>query len=483
MSLGLSTLFASLILDDRPGGVKAMKILNELTDSQLIERSSDHTYKMHRLVRLYARDRFLGDPDSDGSEAIVHHVRMAYRATEIARHFITFDSTHVKRVLDEELGWIDVDYEALLPIVMADGATTSLEAPGYIEAFLRTGNEENAHLFAKTVLPVLTHFGYWAEGLAVAEVALANVEQGGVASSGLSRRYLHDAGVCLRHLGRLDESRIRLEAARTIALDEGQERAAASCENNLGLTHAARGEPDAAATYYRWSIDRFHLIGDPDAEAGVRLNLAGVLREQGDKEQADEQLDIAAGLALESTNATVRAAAQSSLATEKARKGDHAGGLKLASVALKIFEDRREGEHVAVVKRNMAIMYADSGDYKASISSMRGALEELRRSGSGEPLLTTLTEFSFILMSAGEWGEALSTSFEARELASRWKPSAEVDALLDLIPAEIMGRLSGAPGWALRRRWQKRGVDYPFARETTPLMKILSSLARGHGRQ
>ncbi len=112
--------------------------------------------------------------------------------------------------------------------------------------------------------------------------ALASLEPLASAPAPVAAESLAYAGLALMSLGRHDEARARLAEAETVALGLGAPRLEALVLASFGLVLQRGDQGEDARKAYERSIEAAERAGDAGTLANVQLNLAGLLKIQGD---------------------------------------------------------------------------------------------------------------------------------------------------------------------------------------------------------
>ncbi|MET1073952.1 MAG: BTAD domain-containing putative transcriptional regulator [Umezawaea sp.] len=291
------------LLGSAPGpdiGVAAAAVLTGRSESvlrglervSLLARHSPGRYRMHDLVRRYARD--LPDPDRPAALArlLEHYTRTARAART------PLDPEPPPLPLEPEgtfaddtaaLRWFDAEHQCLLAALADADDLTTWHLAWTLHPFLfRRGHHR-------------WHADSWRRGLEAAE-RLGNRR---VLAMG---HQLH--GYACSAVGRLDESLEHLERALELA---GERRFEGHVRLCLAGTRSLRGEKVLAAAHAVEAVEIFREVGDRVWEA-LALNAAGwASAELGDHARAAEYCTAGLVLAREDGNRYGEAAALDSL--------------------------------------------------------------------------------------------------------------------------------------------------------------------------
>ncbi|MFI2204863.1 NB-ARC domain-containing protein [Streptomyces sp. NPDC020192] len=274
----------------------ARRLLRELAAASLLETDRDGRYRVHDLVRLYARERAVAEERPTEETALIERVTTHYlvlaaladRAQRRDRLRVADLTELLERATDPfsapagpaPLTWLDAECPAILAVLRA-AVRHRLYALAWplAEAF--------------TVL-FLHHryLGAWKESLSLGVEAAAALTADPATPAGTAEQAL--AGEArlrsllsrpLTDLGEHDRAGAELE--RAVALAEPTDRLLlrASVQEFHGR-HLERDDPARAVAAYRYCLDLNRRAQDRRGEALALLFLGSALDAQGDHEQA-----------------------------------------------------------------------------------------------------------------------------------------------------------------------------------------------------
>jgi DNA-binding SARP family transcriptional activator/Flp pilus assembly protein TadD/DNA-binding XRE family transcriptional regulator len=260
---------------------EARQILNRLVDEHLVGVSFGSRYRLHDLLREYARDLAHADGKETCRQAVERLLEWYVAAADAAQqllfpdrrvlakdeprvpHHVTFDDD------DSAFRWLAAEHANLLAAV-----TTALEyelwqAGWKLPATLR-------HYFERTC-----SFDDW---LWAAEAGLTAAERG----DDLRGRAVSfsDLGAAHGQLGDLDRAITLLQHSLTASRAIPDREHELWALNNLGVAHGIRGQLPQSVEYLEQALALVRDIGGPNAEARVLTNLGLALREQGAYQRA-----------------------------------------------------------------------------------------------------------------------------------------------------------------------------------------------------
>ncbi|MEV4516799.1 BTAD domain-containing putative transcriptional regulator [Dactylosporangium sp. NPDC049525] len=268
----------------------AQDLLDELADAQLVEtsgssRGESTRYRLHDLIRVFARERLLQDETAAARDAALGRYLGALLLLAGAAHdamyggdFLRFRSpaalyplppAQVRRLVDPPLPW----FERERPVLVA--AVRHAAAAGLVEhcwGLART---------AVTLFESRNYLGDWREThrVALAAATEAGDERGQAAT-------LYSIGSLRIVERRFDEALDALEAARTRLERLGDEQGVALVEGHIAFVDRMHGRYAEATERYLRILTTFRRNEDLVAAAYTLQNLAQIKLEQGDLEAA-----------------------------------------------------------------------------------------------------------------------------------------------------------------------------------------------------
>jgi tetratricopeptide (TPR) repeat protein len=266
---------------------EAQATLDLLTEAQLLQVNGSGRYRLHDLVRLYAREEAVAtivEPDRLAALQRVfdYYVASSRRGSEVldpgqsiwmgkveenAGPAAALDS--VAQVID----WLDAERANLVAVVRQ-------------AAELPDERAEVAVRLAVAVKVLLDVRCYWWEWAKINEIAVRVAER--VEDRvGEARGYMF-LGNALGRLGRIDEELAHVEHARVLWREIGDPLGESGALNACGLAHIHQLRFHEAVQYFEQSIRLRRLVGDAIGVAMIEDNLGAAYRELG-------QVDLAIG--------------------------------------------------------------------------------------------------------------------------------------------------------------------------------------------
>lgn len=256
------------------------ELLELLVDAQLLQSPTPDRYRLHDLLRLFAREQSARDDPDPARLAALARVLDCYLATaRQTSHLLQptdsrraggpADRASAMAVSDRAsaVGWLDREHANILALAQ-HGATLPDQLAACTVALARAlfwGMQIRAHYRDHETLGRL--------GVQVAQ------------RLGDHRSYAHlltDLGVISWRLGRFEATRMSLEQALGVLNTLGDRDGQARALNTLGVVHLRQGRWQAARTCYEQALRLFRDLGDRRGEAAVLGNLGSVAQELGE---------------------------------------------------------------------------------------------------------------------------------------------------------------------------------------------------------
>jgi tetratricopeptide (TPR) repeat protein len=275
-------------------------VLDTLVDASLVQvtgpdASGQPRYRLHDLLRCYARESAGADPAALGREAIARTLSGWLGLAELAANRLPGcvlragpgtsarwrPDVHLRElVVTRPLAWYDAERAALLNAV---------------ELAATTGLDELAWELAVALVPYLDHRGLLDDWRRSHEAALVAVRAAG---------NLHGEAAILRGLGQVELYRDcyqrayeSIDLSRRISRRLGDGHGEAIAIAGIGTIERVAGDSERALAHYRRALAMFRLAGNRHAEAQTRNAIGAVYRATGALDEARNWLNQALRLA------------------------------------------------------------------------------------------------------------------------------------------------------------------------------------------
>ncbi|GLW09637.1 regulatory protein AfsR [Microtetraspora sp. NBRC 13810] len=262
-------------------------LLEHLVDAQLVDNHAPDRYRLHDLLRLFARERAEEEETPHAREHAVTRALHCYLATTrtalallnqtstwrtgIGPQRLTHPGIPLREVEDLH-AWLDSEEENLLAAVGLAAGTPAAEL---------------AVALAASLAMLLYERGHWPDQLRLAELALRAAEQTG--DLGLQARMLSDLGWAHALMGQNADAVTQLRRSLAAYQRLGNRRHEAAVLDNLGIVHRALGRLDDAAELHRRALHINREIGDQWGQASSLSHLGLVYQHDG---RFDEAIDL-----------------------------------------------------------------------------------------------------------------------------------------------------------------------------------------------
>jgi tetratricopeptide (TPR) repeat protein/transcriptional regulator with XRE-family HTH domain len=428
--------YAAAALDGIDVGDAARR-LDALYEDHLLDEPVPGRYRMHDLIRAYARS--LADrEEADAAGAAVgrlldHYVRALGSANRhIGRRSPQLDapaSDGPERIPDLStwhgaLAWLEAERANLRAC--------------FDDAVAR-GRDRRVIDLARELHPLLDLLGPWDQALAVQRAALDAAQRAGDRLAEADA--LHDMGDVLRRTGDYEAAVASLAAAVAIARELGSLLREAGVLNDLGDVQRMLGDCRAAATSLTRAL-RMHRELDSRLGQATALNRLGIVRSlTGDHHAAIESLTEALALSRDSGYRLVEVNALNNLGCVQYRNDDLAAATESLTASMDLARELNVRLYYANAVVNLARVHRLKGDTAAATASLTEALALYRDMGNRSGEASVLHELGTLQHRGGEYAAAtgsITTSLAIfRAIGSR---EGQANALHDL---GIVQRLTG----------------------------------------
>jgi tetratricopeptide (TPR) repeat protein len=369
--------YAAAALDDTDLQATRRR-LAELHDQNLIGEPARGRYRLHDLLREYARARAADAGDAD-NQASIGRLLDYYLHTSVAasRHTAwrtSFASPALEgpapawapelRTEEEGIAWLRTERPNLH--ACADYAA----AHEYLVHAVRIPVAMSGFLHIQ---------GHWSEALTVGQSALAAARTAGDRFG--QAWALNQLGVVQELTGDYPPATASLIQALQLYRDLKDQRGQASALNQLGVVQWLTGDHPAATASLTQALQLFRGLGDQRGQAWALNQLGVVQRRTGDYPAASASLTQALQLFRGLGDQRGQAWALSDLGAVRQRTGDYPAATASLSQALQLFGDIGDQEGQGSALTHLGVVQQLTGDYPAAIASLTRALELFRDLG------------------------------------------------------------------------------------------------------
>jgi tetratricopeptide (TPR) repeat protein/transcriptional regulator with XRE-family HTH domain len=266
---------------------EATRLLERLVDVRLVDLAGSSRYRLHDLLRLYARERFESEEPGEATRTAVSRAAGAWLALA-ERAEQRLPGGFVRTASGSAPRWPITD--ALAGSLIGDASEWFAAERACLLAIIQQAVELDLDDHAWDLAGTLTRFlelrGHFDD--------LARANDLGLQAARRMRDQRAE-GFLLRARGELsvdlddyDEAARHLRAARVLSRQVGDERTEAWAMRSLGNVHRLQGQMAEARTILEAALGVFQRLDDRAGMADARFGLGAVHREQGRHQLAED---------------------------------------------------------------------------------------------------------------------------------------------------------------------------------------------------
>ncbi|QBS41319.1 tetratricopeptide repeat protein [Nocardia sp. CS682] len=401
----------------------AKRELGALHTDHHLDEPARGRYRLHDLLRDYARALVGDDPADDNSRAVdrlldyylraaAHADRRVARRTRPTSDGDTAASAAAGGVVGQEFGdqmqalaWMRVERANLLAILEY------------------TVDWDLARMIALTgsMAGLLDRDGPWSLAgrlhQRAAEAAQRIGDRRGEATG------LTDLGLVWRLIGDYEQSADLLQQGLTIYQEIGDRLGQANALTHLGVVRRRIGDYLQAAALHEQGLTLYQEIGDGLGQANALTDLGFVLRETGDHERAASLHEQALILYRDLRNHLGEANALTDLGLVRREAGDYGQAATLHEQALTLYRDIRDRRGEAIALIDLGLVRREAGDYGQAATLYEQALTLYQEVGDRHGQAQALTGLGYVRRETGDYVQAADLLERAlalnREIGSR----------------------------------------------------------------
>jgi len=449
----------------------ALRVMDALYDQHLLDEPAEGRFRMHDLIREYARtlagsEDLSAERDAALERLLDYYLHTAAAASRyLARrtpprpldaqgrrpaHFPVISSRQhaaawmaVERLnLEAATGYAAVHgypaHAVAIPATM-HGFLRSTghwdQALALHQAALQAAEGEGDQLGAAAALTDLADVQYLTGSYAAAHASLIHaLDLSRVIGNRLAEaNALTQLGVLQQATGDFPGAIASLDRALDLSRSYGDRLGEASARNNLGIAQFLSGNQRAAAASQQQALDIFRSLENELGEASALNSLGGVQQATGDYQTATDSFGQALGRYRSLGDRIGEAYATSNLGAVQCITGDYPAAAANLSRALEIYRSlgSRYGEGDTL--NSLGALYRVTGNYQAAGDSLTQALHLYRGLGDRLGEAGALSELGALQHASGDYPAAAASLTRAIELTREiGEPSDEAEALNNL---------------------------------------------------
>lgn len=380
----------------------AERVMERLVDAALVESGVPGRYRLHDLVRLFARE--LAGPCPEAlTRAMRWQVARAWEAFRVLRPGDRRLETagdwaggDAFPSIDDALAWLELDRANLVATVVQAAATPGIPAaiPGQL---------------ARALFGYFHIRGYWADWVRVNRIAL---ETGCRSGDRVAEAFAHrDLGAVHEIQGGFDAAVTHLRSALAIFTELGDRTGEASCLNGLGTVYDSRSEYAAAAGNVEQALEIARDLGDRHSQ-GIYLNNLGPLYGRlGRPTDAAKCLTEAKAIFTELGNRRSYAVCATNLGEVHESRARFTDALACHEEGLSIFEELADSVGQAHALTCLGRTHRGLGRTTEAVRCFEASLAVSERTGDRRATAETLRQLA----------ETLHESGREREATANWR--------------------------------------------------------------
>ena len=390
--------YAAAALDDTDSGV-TRRGLQHLYDQHLIAEPAPGRYRMHDLVREYARHLAAADEPTTRQAATdrlldycLHTAQAASkhipaRNLAVGPHLVTSAPASAPRVSTREqaVAWLETErtnlHAAASRAAEAGRHAHAADIPAHMAGFLETA-------------------GHWDQGLALHHLALDAARQAGdrprqARSLSLVAAMYAMTGDSAAAIANFGEA---LELYREVGDRTGQ----ADALTGLGAARAYAGNYQAAAACHREALKLFQDISHRQGQGSALVELGVVQWLTGDYVGSAASHQRALQIFSDLSYRPGQGDAHAHLGAVHRLTGDYPAAAASLLRALELFGLEGDRHRHARTRLGLAMVQLETGDCPAALASGQQALSQLRELGSGVAQADALSVVGMVQLQTGD---------------------------------------------------------------------------------
>jgi tetratricopeptide (TPR) repeat protein/transcriptional regulator with XRE-family HTH domain len=408
----------------------AAEHLDALHREALLTEAGYRRYRMHDLIRRYARDRAATDP-APGRDQAVRRLLDFYQETAAIAEAQLARQTPAGPVLGPA---VSVAAPPALPDPAAALAWVRTERTNLfacLDQVTAAGQPARVVALTASLAALLRQDGPWADAIArhtaAAQCAQRSGDRLGQANA------LNQVGVVWRTMGDYPPGARALAEALAIHRELGDRLGQANVLDNLGSLKYLTGRYPDAVQHHQDALGLYREVGDRLGQANALNNLGAVRRMTGDYPGAAQALTGALGLFRDLGRRLGQANVLSNLGGVRRMTGEYPGSAQALTEALGIYRDLGDPTGQANALSNLGAVRQLTGDYAGAAQALTEALGLYRDLGSRLGEANALIYLGGVRRMTADYASAAQALAQAlamfRDLGDR---GAEVEALNEM---------------------------------------------------
>ncbi|WP_405558585.1 ATP-binding protein [Streptomyces sp. NBC_01171] len=401
--------YATAALDGIPLA-EARKDLRALYTDHLIDEPTPGRYRLHDLIRTYARIRVQDEPASERQQA-------EQRLLDYYQHTSLHADSLISAYTRPHTSALTTRAPQAAPDLhtQKDGiAWLRTERPNLLAAIDHTSRtHQSTRTIALTtgITSLLRQDGPWNQAVTLHHSAAMTAHQDLRPLD--QANALHDQGIVHRRANEYSEAIGAQKDALALYREVGSELGEANVLRDLGVLLRLRGDYEGATAYVEQALEVHRNLGNHLGEANALRELGKVRRLRGDYEGATAYVEQALEVHRNLGNRRSEANALRELGIVRRLRGDYEGATAYVEQALEVH--RNLGNHLgeAETLNELGQVFAEFGSPAPAMTSFQEALEVARAIASPLEEARALEGIARIQVQVSERKAALSSLREA----------------------------------------------------------------------
>ncbi|MBY8857104.1 tetratricopeptide repeat protein [Nocardia sp. CA2R105] len=405
--------YTTAVLADIPVEV-ARHELEALYTDHLLEETSPARYRLHDLLRAYARALTTSDSDRDNDEALDRLLDYYQHTSGAADRWLARRTNPTSGPIASLPSSSSRDFGGEIPAL----AWMRAERVNLLACLEHTTTHQPARMVVLTGLlaGLLERDGPWSQARQLHQRATEAADRLGDRLAHAAA--LDDLGTAFRRTGAHGEAVDLYRQALRIFREMGNRLGQANALQNLSSVNRLTGVYGEAADLHQQALTIFREIGNRLGQAEALNDLGMVRSYTGAYSEGDDLYRQALTIFREIGNRFGQANTLGNLGTVRAETGAFGEATDLIQQALTIFREIGDRFGQAQALKNLGFVRANTGAYGEADDLLQQALTIHREIGSRNGQAQTLNRIGTVRLATGAPDQALEMFTDALDLAS-----------------------------------------------------------------
>ena len=398
---------AAAVLLDEPPAV-ARDLLDDLVEARLLEETPSNRFRMHDLIRLFARERADAEEPAADREAALgrlldHYLRVTRGAASLVFPGTPAGTLDALTDPAAAVAWLEDERANLVAAVVQGGQSANPEVAG------------SAAALAVALHQFLEPRGHIEDLIAVDTAGLGAAERLG--DRACQARLLHGLGVAHFYLHALDDAVKYLTDSLTLSRESGDLDGQVRAINHLGILDGELGEYDRAAERFKESLRIAEQLGNVVSCAAMHANIGFAYRLAGRLDEAIRYCRSAVRLARRHAATQIEANALNSLGELHSHLGRYRSALRYLRRSLNLRGQAGNERNRGDTFIGLVEPYLRTGRIRSAIKHAELAVQAYQRAGFRRGEAAARHRLGRLLIEHAEAGDGAASGAEQLEQA------------------------------------------------------------------